>query len=129
MTEFADPELLIGEWLRDLLGVKVWLDPDPPDNRWATAPWVWLQRAQGGGAVALSLDDVLLDCDSYAAKADNARNLGQRVRTAMMLQLPLTTFGNGIFVKAVSCFSAPAWAPDPQSKRAAAYRVILHGLV
>lgn len=129
MTGYSDPEMVIGDWLRTTLNVKVWCDPRPPDNRWITAPWVWVQRGQGGGGLALSLDDVLLDCDSYAANADHARELGQKVWAAMTLQLPRTTFDNGLFCTASTTFSAPSWAPDPKYRRAAAYRVILHGCV
>ncbi|MGX6605662.1 hypothetical protein ACWKSP_26540 [Micromonosporaceae bacterium Da 78-11] len=128
MAGYADPELLVSAWLRDQLNVKVWADPTPPSDKWANAPWVWVQRGQSPNGLALSLDDVLLDCDSYAAVPDHARDLGQRVRNAMMLQLPLHTFADGTFVTHVSTASAPTWAPDPKYRRAAAYRVILHGL-
>lgn len=129
MTGYADPEPLIANWLHATLEVKVWCDPKPPDNRWITAPWVWVQRGQGGGGLALSLDDVLLDCDSYAATADHARELGQQVWAAMTLQLPLHVFDNGIMVTRCKAFSAPSWAPDPKYRRAAAYEVVLHGFV
>jgi hypothetical protein len=128
MTGYGDPELLVADWLKTTLEVKVWCDPKPPDNRWITAPWVWVQRGQGGGGLPLSLDDVLLDCDSYAATADHARDLGQRVWAAMTLQLPLTTFAGGqIMVTHCKAFSAPSWAPDPKYRRAAAYELVLHG--
>jgi hypothetical protein len=129
MSSYADPELLVAEWLKAELDVKVWADPIPPSNAWTTAPWVWVQRGQAPNTLALTLDDVLLDCDSYAADPDKARALGGRVRDAMMLALPLTTFSNGLFVTRVSTEAAPAWAPDPKFRRAAAYRVVMHGLV
>lgn len=129
MTGWADPEVMVGEWLKDLLGVKVWLDPKPPSDRWATAAWLWVQRGQGGDNLPLTLDDVLLDCDAYAANADHARNLGQQVWAAMTVQLPKHTFSNGIFVHSVSAQTRPCWAPDPQFRRTAAYRVILHGVI
>jgi hypothetical protein len=129
MVSYADPETMVAEWLRDTLDVKVWADPKPPSDRWTTAAWLWVQRGQSPTGLALTLDDVLLDCDAYAATADHARLLGQRTRTAMMLQLPHHTFDNGLFVTGVTTESAPAWAPDPTFRRAAAYRVILHGLV
>lgn len=129
MSEWADPELLVGAWLRDTLSVKVWVDPKPPTNKWTTAPWLWVQRGQGGDTLALTLDDVLLDCDAYAANADHARQLGQKAWAAMTLQLPKHTFSNGVFVTSSTCFSRPAWAPDPQYRRAAAYRLILHSLI
>lgn len=130
-TGYGDPELLIAAWLKGRLGgkTKVWCDPKPPDNRWTTAPWVWVQRGQGGGGLALSLDDVLLDCDSYAATADHARELGQDVWAAMTLVLPMTTLPNGLLVRASRTFSAPAWAPDPQYRRRAAYELVLGGFV
>ncbi|WP_433730993.1 hypothetical protein ACQP2Y_21545 [Actinoplanes sp. CA-051413] len=129
MSGYADPELAVAEWLRDTLNVKVWADPKPPSDRWANAPWLWVQRGQTPNGLALTLDDVLLDCDAYSAEADHARELGQRVRDAMVLQLPLTTFTDGLFVKQVTTESAPAWAPDPKFRRAAAYRLVMHGLV
>lgn len=130
-TGYGDPEILVGKWLQGALGggVKVWMDPKPPSDRWITAAWVWVQRGQGGGGLALSLDDVLLDCDAYAANADHARKLGQDVWAAMTLRLPLTTFDNGIMVTSCKAFSAPSWAPDPKYRRAAAYEVVLHGFV
>lgn len=129
MSGYADPEILVGEWLRDQLNVKVWCDPDPPSDQWTKAPWVWVQRGQSPNDLALTLDDVLLDCDSYAAVADHARDLGTRVRNAMMLALPKTTLPGGLLVARVSAASAPAWAPDPKYRRAAAYRVVTHGLI
>jgi hypothetical protein len=130
-TGYGDPEPLIGTWLKGQLGgkTKVWWDPKPPDDAWITAPWVWVQRGQSGGGLALSLDDVLLDCDSYAAKADTARDLGQRVWALMTLQLPMHVFDNGLMVTSSKVFSAPRWAPDPKYRRAAAYEVVLHGFV
>lgn len=129
MPGYPDPELLIAAWIKDTLKVKVWADPNPPSNAWTTAAWVWVQRGQSPNGLALTLDDVLLDCDTYAADADHARTLAGRVRDAMMLTLPLTTFANGAFVKQVTTESAPAWAPDPKFRRAAAYRLVLHGLI
>ena len=129
MAGYPDPELLIAAWIKDTLRVKVWADPNPPSNAWTTAAWVWVQRGQSPNGLALTLDDVLLDCDAYAADADHARDLGRRVRDAMMLTLPLTTLPGGVFVKRVETYSAPAWAPDPKYRRAAAYRLVLHGFV
>lgn len=130
-TGYGDPEPLIGTWLKAQLGgkTKVWWDPKPPDDAWITAPWVWVQRGQSGGGLALSLDDVLLDCDSYAAKADDARALGQKVWVLMTLQLPMTTLPNGLLVRSSKTFSAPAWASDPKYRRRAAYELVLGGFV
>ncbi len=127
--EYADPEIVIGEWLRTTLNIKVWADPKPPPNAWTTAPWLWVQRAPSGFDMPLTLDDVLLDCDAYAAEADHARKLGQQVWAAMTLTLPAHTFESGLFVKRVKAEPPPHWAPDPQYRRSAAYRVVLHGLI
>lgn len=129
MTGWADPEIPVGEWLRDELGIKVWMDPVAPSNAWDTAGWAWVQRAQGGDTLAVTLDDVLLDIDCYAAKADHARNLAQQVWSAMTLQLPRHTFSNGVTVQACTAFTRPCWAPDPKFRRTATYRAILHGVV
>ncbi|WP_250029803.1 hypothetical protein [Paractinoplanes maris] len=129
MAGYADPEIVVGEWLRDTLDAKVWVDPKPPANAWTTAPWLWVQRAPSGFDMPLTLDDVLLDCNAYAAEADHARDLGQRVWAAMTLTLPRHTFANGLFVTRVKAEPAPFWAPDPQYRRSASYRVVLHGLI
>ncbi|GIM88755.1 hypothetical protein [Paractinoplanes toevensis] len=127
---YADPEILVGEWLKEQLAMtKVWMDPSPPPNAWTTAAWLWVQRAQGGEALALTLDDVLLDIGAYAANADHARKLANKVWPAMTLDLPRTTFESGVFVTGVTCTVRPFWAPDPKFRREATYRVILHGLI
>jgi hypothetical protein len=130
MTGYADPELLVATWLRDLLNIKAYADPRLPDNSWATAPIAHVQRGAGSGGLALSLDDVTLDVDVYSAVADHARETAARIWSAMALQLPLTTFPNGIFCTGTSVITAPFWAPDPKIyRRTSAYRVILHGFV
>lgn len=128
-TGYADPETLIGDWLKTTLAVKVWNDPKPPANAWTTATWLWVQRAPSGFDMPLTLDDVLLDCDAYAANADHAKALGQKVWAAMTLTLPGHTFGNGLFIKRVRAEPAPFWAPDPKYRRSASYRLVIHGLV
>lgn len=129
MTSWADPEILVGEWLRDAVPCKVWLDPNPPAAHWNLAAWAWVQRAQGGDTLALTLDDVLLDIDVYAAEADHARNLANDIWAAMTLRLPRHTFPNGYFVTSCRAFTPPCWAPDPKYRRTAAYSVILHGVL
>lgn len=130
MTGYADPELLVGQWLRDTLNIKVWDDPNPPSNRPFTAPIAHLLRGRSANVVPRSIDDVLLDCDVYAAIADHARNAAMRIWAAMTLQLPLHTFANGVFVKSATATPPPFWIPDPRAyRRSATYRVILHGFV
>lgn len=144
MTGFADPEILVAAWLKTRLGdtVKVWANPTLPYGWQFDAPLVHIQRGQDFAEPALSLDLALLDIETYAAEPDNARALADRIRGLMRLELPLTTFDNGIFCKAVETVSAPCWAPfrDPAAsnrsgtspavaRRSAAYRVILHGLI
>ncbi len=127
MPAYGDPEMLVGAWL-EARGFQVRADPDIRADYWADAPLVHLQRGQSLSQLALSLDDVLLDIDVYSALADHAREVAHQVWSAMVLDLPKTTFSNGIFVTATSVISAPSWAPDPSAKRrTAAYRVILHG--
>lgn len=130
MTAYADPELLVADWLRDTLSIKVWRDPKLPGNEPFTAPLTHVQRGAGLGASPLTLDDVTLDVDVYAAAADHARDVAGRVWAAIVLQLPLTTFGNGVFCKFTSAITPPMWGPDPTAyRRTAAYRIVLHGLV
>jgi hypothetical protein len=87
-----------------------------------------VQRSPGITDAPLTLDIAVLDIDVYAAVADHARQAANAIKTAMLLHLPRTTFGNGVFVQAVTGGS-PAWAPDPAVyKRTAAYTVTLHGL-
>lgn len=131
MTGYGDPELLVGDWLKGVLGVqrKVWKDPNLPADWDFNAPLVHIQRGQGLGQVPLSLDDVTLDVNVYAKVADHARTVAQTVWSAMILQLPLTSLGS-ILVKGSWVLSPPTWAPDPSVyRRSAAYRVMLHGFV
>jgi hypothetical protein len=130
VTGYADPELLIATWLHDTLDIKVWADPRLDPNWNFKAPVAHVQRGSGLGTPALSLDDVTLDVDVYAAVADHARKAAADIWAALTLQLPLTTFPNGVLVKLVNVIAPPAWAPDPGVyRRTAAYRVILHGFV
>ncbi len=130
MTGYADPEILIGTWLHAQTGLKVYVDRDFNGNERSLAAVAHLQRAPGSDDVALSLDDVLLDIDVYAADSDHARNAANTIWSAMTFQLPRTTFDNGVFVTRSVAVTRPCWAPDPTLKRrTAAYRVILHGIV
>lgn len=130
MTAYADPETLLADWLHTQLGIKAWADPNLPDNWRFTAPIAHIQRGAGIGAAPLSLDDVTLDVDVYAANADHARDTAAGIWSAMVFTLPLTTFPNGIFVKSSSATMQPIWAPDPKIyRRSATYRVILHGVI
>lgn len=130
MIEYADPELLIAAWLHEQTGLKVYCDRDFTGNEHFTAAVAHLQRASGSEDVALSLDDVLLDIDVYAANSDHARNAANAIWSAMIFQLPRTTFDNGVFVKRSTAATRPCWAPDPTLKRrTAAYRVLLHGVI
>jgi hypothetical protein len=130
LTGYGDPELLVAQWLVDELNLNVRADPDIRADSWADAPLVHVQRGQGLGSPALSLDDVVLDVDVYGAEADRVRLVAHEIWSAMILRLPLTTFDNGVFCKFASAVSAPIWAPDPSAyRRTAAYRVILHGFV
>ena len=129
MAGYADPELLISTWLHTTLQIKTWSDPDLPSTWRFEAPVAHVQRGQGGGA-PLTLDDVLLDVDVYAANADHARNTAADIWAAMTLTLPLTTFPGGAFVKLSQAVTPPFWAPDPKvHRRSASYRVLLHALV
>lgn len=129
MPAYADPELLIAEWLHSVTQLKIWTDPTWQGNERFTAAFVHLQRAPGSDDLALSLDEPLFDVDVYAAKADHARNAAHTIWTAMTFTLPRTTFANGVFVKRVRA-SPPTWAPDPKIyRRTASYRVLLHGVI
>lgn len=129
MTAYADPERLIGDWIRDTLEIKVWEDPKPPADKWINAPIAHVQRSPGGDDLAITLDDALLDVHVYAAVADHARDTANRIWSAMVFQLPKTTFGNGVFVTSATAVMRPVWTPDPKYRRSATYRVILHGVI
>lgn len=130
MTGYADPELLIATWLHGRLGKNVRADPRLPADWNFTAPIGQVQRGQGEGDFLLTLDSVLLDVDWYAKVADHAREMAERTRSELRLNLPLHTFDNGVLVKAVQTVAAPRWAPDPSVfRRSAAYRVILSGVI
>ena len=129
MVAYADPELLIGAWLHQQTGLKIWTDPRLPGNMRDTAALAHLQRAAGNDDLALSLDEPLLDCDVYAADASHARTAAHTIWQAMAFTLPQTTLPGGIYVKRVQT-NPPRWAPDPQIyRRTATYRVLLHGVV
>ena len=128
--QYADPELLIGAWLHQQTGLKIWTDRDWQGNERFTAAVAHLQRAPGSDNLALSLDDVLFDVDVYAASVTHARDAANAIWAAMVFQLPRHTFDNGVFVTGVTAVTRPCWAPDPRLKRrTAAYRVILHGVI
>ena len=129
MSGYADPELLVADWLRDLLSVKTWTDPRLPPNWAFTAPIAHIQRGASLGALPLTLDDVTLDIDVYAGDADTARDTQNAIWSAMETKLPLTTFGNGAFVRQVQTLTRPMWTPDPRVyRRTAAYRLVLHAV-
>lgn len=128
MPGYADPELLVSAWLKERLGCKMWADPRLPDDWTFTAPVGHVQRGQGFGDERLTLDTVLLDIDFYGKVADRVRELAERARYELRVNLPLTTFGDGSFVTGVRTISAPCWAPDPTVfRRTAAYQVTIHG--
>lgn len=129
MSGYADPELLVATWLGERLNLKTWANPNLPHDWQFTAPIGHVQRGQGFGDTALTLDECLLDISWYAADPDHARAAAEATRTEIRLNLPRHTFSNGAFVTGTFTVSAPTWAPDPKVyRRAAAYRVILHGM-
>jgi hypothetical protein len=132
MGVYADPELLIADWLKVALGdgVKMWADPRLPADWPFTAPLGHVQRGQGEGDSVLTLDVALLDVDFYAKNADHARKAAERARTELRLNLPGYTWESGVTVSGVTTVAAPFWAPDPNLyRRSASYRVVLHGLL
>lgn len=129
MTGYADPELLVSEWLRERLDCKMWADPRLPSDWPFEAPLGHVQRGGGSGDTVLTLDVALLDLDFYAKVADNARVMAERARTELRLHLPGYTWPDGVTVSGVETVTAPFWAPDPVFKRSATYRVVLHSAV
>ncbi|WP_431728581.1 hypothetical protein [Verrucosispora sp. TAA-831] len=128
MSGYGDPELLIAEWLHERLDLTVWADPRLPSDWPFDAALGHLQRAPGEGEIALSLDAALLDLDWFAKRADHARAAAQRARTALLRDLPGYTWPSGLTVSGVTNPTPPFWAPDPEFKRSATYRVVLHGV-
>jgi hypothetical protein len=121
---------MVSEWTHGRLNLKTWADPLLPSDWRFTAPIGHFQRGRGEGDTRLTLDVVLLDVDWYAANADHARKAAEDNRSELRLNLPLHTFANGVFVKAVETVMAPVWLPDPKVyRRGASYRIYLHGLV
>jgi hypothetical protein len=126
---YADPELAIAEWLHQQIGSKVWTSWKLPSNERFLAPLTHVLRAPSLGALAIPLDEVLLDADTYSADEDTCREVSRLVWNTMVFQLPGTTFDNGVFVKKCTA-TPPTWAPDPSVyRRTAAYTLVLHGLV
>ena len=114
MTTFADPELLLGNWIFGLLGEqrKVWVDPRLPDDWNFTAPIVQVQRGAGAAGTPLSLDDVTLDVSVFAKKADLARDVANEIWSGVTYQLPKTTLPGGVFVTYARAYTAPTWGPE-----------------
>lgn len=130
MTGYADPELMISEWVHGRLDRKTWADPRLPPDWPFSAPIGHFQRGAGEGDTRLTLDVVLVDVDWYAKNADHAREAAEETRSELRLNLPLHTFANGVMCTGVQTVTAPFWAPDPNVyRRTATYRVFLHGLV
>jgi hypothetical protein len=130
MVAYADPELLISEWLHEQTGRKAWCDPELPHNYSFTAPIYHVQRGQGEGDNVLTLDSAIIDLDTLAQNADHARSAAQEAWSLMRLTLPLHVFDGGIFITGVQTLSAPCWTPATGVyRRSAAYRVFLHGLI
>lgn len=126
---YADPELLIAQWLHDQTGQLVHADPNIEKYLPFTAPVGHVQRGAGEGDFALTLDSVLLDVDWLAKDADHARDWAGRTWNLLRFQLPRTTFTNGILVTGVFTLTAPYWAPATGVyRRSAAYRVMLAGV-
>ncbi|MEU8334801.1 hypothetical protein [Micromonospora tulbaghiae] len=123
------PEALVADWLNPRTEHKCWADPRLPEPWDFTAPLVHIQSGPGA-EIALTLDAVILDVDVYAARADNAGNVANRVRAELQLRLPGHTWESGLTVSAVRVETLPFWSPDPKVfKRSASYRVYFHGLL
>jgi hypothetical protein len=130
MVTYADPELLLSALLHEVTGHKAWADPILPDNWPFTAPLYHVQRGQGEGDLALSLDSVLLDLDTYAKNADHAREAAQQAWAWVRFELPHYTWPSGITVSGTATVTPPFWAPATGVyRRSATYRVILHGVI
>lgn len=130
MVAYADPELLITAWLHLRTGRKAWADPELPSNTTFTAPVYHVQRGQGEGDIALSLDSVLLDVDTLARDADHARAAAHEAWSLIRFELPHHTWPNGITVSGTATVTAPFWAPATGVyRRSATYRVTLHGVI
>lgn len=124
---YADPELLVAEWLRDTLDLKTWADPRLPERWDDSAPLAHVQRTPGGGDTRLTLDAAVLDIEVYSAIADNARTTAGLIWSAMRLRLPRHTTESGAFVTGVTTLVAPQWLPDPKYfRRSATYGVWVH---
>jgi len=129
VTGYADPELLITEWMRDTIGGKFWTSYHLPPNERYVAPLTHVLRDISPNDLPLTLDDVLLDANTYAADEDRCKAVSLDIWNAMVFKLPGTVFGNGVLVKHCRA-TPPIWAPDPSVyRRTAAYRVILHGVI
>ncbi len=101
----------------------------PPEWDYA-APIGWVQRGADVSGSVLSVDAGTYDITWYSADPETARQAAGDTRTALMLDLPLHTFPNGIVCKGVTTFGAPTWQRSPTVvARSASYRIVLHGFV
>lgn len=124
---YADAETFLAAWLIETLSIRTWADPNlKPDWKYE-APVHHIQRAPSEGDATLTLDGAVLDIDTYAAVAANAREEAEVVRHAIRVTLPHHTTDDGVFVQATQTVMAPVWLPDPKVfRRSATYRLFLH---
>lgn len=126
---YADVESLLIGWLPSHLGGTRALTTLPA-NLATVLPIVQVTRISGGDSV-ISLDQAIVDFDTYAATRAGAQLLCEQVRGVLRLTLPGTVIG-GFQVSRVATLSGPAWRPyeNPAVQRfGASYQITVssHG--
>jgi len=118
--------------------VRTWLAAQFPSARVVTElpanlgdvlPVIQVTRF-GGSDDFLTLDAANIDIDTFAASRDDARSLGEQVRTALRLHFPGYAAGGGA-VQSVTTISAPRWVPYDNTglrRFVASYRITIHSV-
>lgn len=123
---YPDVERLLVSFLGAALG-GVRVLTDTPANLEKVLPVVQVTRF-GGADVAPGIDRPVVDIDCYAATRGAASDLAERVRYALLYQLPGTSIGT-VGIPRVDTVTGPTWRPydNPALRRfGASYAVTTH---
>lgn len=125
MGNFVTAYALLAEFFKAHNYERVFREP-PPNLRHAV-PLIVVARF-GGVGTAVTIDRPRVQVDVYASTEDSAEDIGEKVRTLMLTQLPRHTSG-GAVVGRVETMMAPQLLPYAASglfKVGARYQLTVH---
>jgi hypothetical protein len=122
---YVPAEQALAVWLGSQLSVRT--VTELPANLATVLPLVHVVRV-GGSEVIRTLDEAVLDVETFALGRDVSRSLADQVRHTLRYVLPGQRLGTGV---ATLCdvVSTPRWLPwdDTGLRRfGATYRVVIH---